>query len=87
MPRVEDSTGFKVSTNGCLHRVLFFGASGHLVICSECSQVWEAKSVEYAPLTEEVEKPKPLGLKDKRIDQDMLGPALLRELARLMKDM
>jgi hypothetical protein len=85
MPRVEDSTGFTVSPIGCKHRVLFFGSGGYLVICSECSQIWEAKKIEYSSMPEEpVIKPAPLGPADKRIDQDMLDPDMLAELAKLM---
>jgi len=85
MPKVEDSTGFVVSPVGCKHRVLFFGSGGYLVICSECSQIWEAKTVEYAAIAEEpVPKPASLGLQDKRIDQEMMEPDMLAELARLL---
>lgn len=85
MPRVEDSTGFTVSPIGCKHRVLFFGSGGYLVICSECSQIWEAKKIEYSSVPEEpAHIPGSLGLNDKRIDQEMIEPDMLAELARLI---
>jgi hypothetical protein len=79
MPRVEDSTGFCVSSTGCKHRVLFFGSGGHCVICSECSQVWEAVPSFQIVHPAHVE----LGEKDKRIEQETLDQDVLEALARL----
>ena len=80
MPRVEDSTGFCVSSTGCKHRVLFFGSGGHCVICSECSQVWEAVPSFQAVHPHHVD----LGIDDKRIEQEILEPEVLDALARLL---
>jgi hypothetical protein len=85
MPRVEDSTGFNVSSTGCKHRVLFFGAGGYLVLCSECGQVWEKKNTEYLSIVEQSSSDtSALGPEDKRVDQSLIDKDVLSALASLI---
>lgn len=59
MPRVEDMTGFSIS-GPCRHTVLFFGSGGRVVICSNCSHMWESTQPEAIEVS--------LTADDKRID-------------------
>ncbi len=69
MPRVEDMTGF--IDGPCKHPVLFFSSGGFYVICSNCSQMWRATTVD-APVLD----PDPGG---KRVDPDFEGDTLSGE--------
>ena len=59
MPQVEDITGFVINVQ-CRHPILFFGSGGRVVICSNCSMMWESTKPEAIEIN--------LSELDKRID-------------------
>ena len=48
-PRVEDMTGFDMD-GPCRHTVVFFGSKGRVIICAECSQMWEATTPNFVEI-------------------------------------
>lgn len=69
MPRVEDMTGFSI-TGPCRHPILFFGSGGYYVICSNCSQMWVAKTPDLDAAAADFVQDPAIQDGDRRVDPD-----------------